>query len=327
MLKDSFGRVHDYLRISLTDRCNLRCTYCMPEEHYDWVQKDALMSPEEIYQMAETFVSLGVKKIRLTGGEPLARKEFPEILAKLETLPVELSMTTNGLLLDRHWDTLKNSRLRGINISLDTLQKERFFELTRRDRFTEVMDTIDKLANESSFRLKVNVVAMKGVNEGEVNDFVALTKEAPIHVRFIEFMPFDGNRWQKEKVLSYAQILETVESQFSIEKLQDKAHATAKSYRVSGAKGTFAVISTVTEPFCSSCNRLRLTAEGKLRNCLFSRSETDLLTVMRAGQSIVPLIAQTVEAKHWKLGGLPEFEKDDDLNDQLSDRSMIRIGG
>ncbi len=326
MLKDRFGRLHDYLRISLTDKCNLRCLYCMPDEHYNWMDNAALMQPEEIETMARLFIDAGVKKIRLTGGEPLARKAFPEILARLDALPVTLALTTNAILADRYMDVLLKSRLRSINVSLDTLQKERFFKLAQRDRYDQVMHNLWAMV-EAGFRIKINVVAMKGINHDEVLDFIRMTVEHPVHVRFIEFMPFDGNRWQLDKVLTSEEILETIRRYAAIEKLRDAKHATAKSYRIKGAQGTFAIISTVTEPFCSSCNRLRITAEGKLRNCLFSREESDLLTALRTGKDLTLVIRKAVMGKHWKLGGLPEFQEKHNLQDQLSKRSMIRIGG
>lgn len=326
LLTDGFGRRHDYLRISLTDKCNLRCTYCMPNEHYDWMPNKHLMQVEEIREIASTFVELGVKRIRLTGGEPLARKEFPEIVRMLAEFPVDLALTTNGIFIDRHLDVLKEVGLTRINLSLDTLRKDRFAKMTQRDQFDRVKQNM-RLLLEEGFRMKLNVVAMKGENDDELIDFVKLAQEEPIHVRFIEFMPFDGNAWNLEKVLTYEEILRRVQQVFRTEKLNDDPHATTKSYRVEGAKGTFAIISTVSEPFCSSCNRMRLTADGKMRNCLFSQQEMDLLTALRSGQDIRPLIGQHVMGKHWKLGGLPEFENHDALMEKLSQRSMIKIGG
>ena len=326
MLLDRFGRNHDYLRMSLTDKCNLRCLYCMPNEHYDWLPKPALMQPDEIEALAKIFVEFGITKIRLTGGEPLARPEFSDILSRLAKLPIKLAMTTNGLLLDRYLDDLKMAKLKSINLSLDTLKPERFKELTQRDRFGQAWQWIERLPNDG-FKLKVNAVVMRDVNDDELVDFVALTQRLPIHVRFIEFMPFDGNRWQGDQVVTYKQMLAKIEERFDIEKLTDKPNATAKSYRVKDGLGTFAVISTVSQPFCSSCNRMRITAEGKMRNCLFSRGETDLLTALREGQDVRAIIQENILGKHKALGGLPPFEEADRMKAELSGRSMIKIGG
>ncbi len=325
-LQDNFGRVHDYLRISLTDKCNLRCIYCMPNEHYDFMRNEHLMSPEEIESIARIFVAYGVKRIRLTGGEPLVRKAFPEILERLSKLPVKLALTTNGIFADKYINQFKAAGLKSVNISFDTLQPERFKALSQRDHYTRVWDNVQLLMDEG-FKVKLNVVVMKGKNSDEVIDFVALTQHLPIHVRFIEFMPFDGNKWELETVHTHEEMLATIEQQYDIVKLADKPNATAKSYHVPDFKGTFAVISTVSEPFCSSCNRMRLTADGKMRNCLFATAETDLLTRFRKGEDIYPFIRSAVLGKAWKLGGLPEFEDHDKLMQQLSARSMIKIGG
>jgi cyclic pyranopterin phosphate synthase len=325
-LTDQFGRVHDYLRISLTDKCNLRCMYCMPNEHYDWMPTKHLLQADEILEIAKIFVGYGVRRIRLTGGEPLIRKEFSEIIEALSELPVSLDITTNGIFIDKHIYALKKANVRSINLSLDTLQAEKFERMTNRPQFEKVWSNLNLLLEEG-IRVKLNIVAMRDENFDEILDFIKLTIDKPLHVRFIEFMPFDGNSWVLDKVLTYEEILDVVRTEHKIEKLADKPNATTKSYRVDGAQGTFAVISTVTEPFCSSCNRLRITADGKMRNCLFSTSETDLLTALRAGEDIRPMIEKNVLAKHFKLGGLPEFEDHERLMEKLDGRSMIKIGG
>lgn len=300
--------------------------YCMPNEHYDWMPTKHLLQPDEIQTLAETFVEYGVSRIRLTGGEPLIRKEFGDIVRNLSKLPVQLALTTNGIFVDRHIDAMEEAGLKKINLSLDTLQTAKFEAMTRRDNFNKVWDNLNLLLDRG-FRVKLNVVAMRGENDDELLDFIRLTVDQPLHVRFIEFMPFDGNKWELDRVLTYDEILEAARAEFDVEKLSDKPNSTSKSYGVIGAKGTFAVISTVTEPFCSSCNRMRVTADGKMRNCLFSTSETDLLTAMRNGQDIRPIIEQNILGKHYKLGGLPEFEDHDKLMEKLSGRSMIKIGG
>ena len=325
-LKDKYGRIHDYLRISLVDKCNLRCTYCMPE-NIRFLPSHRLMTADELLSISEVFIEqLGVKKIRVTGGEPLLRKDAYEIIERLGRLPVELAITTNGILLHEFLDLFEEIGLRSINISLDTFRKDRFLELTRRDQYDQVMENIGR-AQDRGFRVKLNMVVMKGINDDELIDFVERTREARIHVRFIEFMPFDGNQWHWEKVFSYQEMLDRISEKYSIDKLNDAPHSTSKAHQVKGFKGTFAVISSVTHPFCSTCNRIRLTAEGKLRNCLFSTKETDLLTPFRAGEEILPFIEKSILDKHFQLGGLPDFQDREALLDNLSDRSMVKIGG
>jgi cyclic pyranopterin phosphate synthase len=325
MLIDAFGRGHDYLRISLVDSCNLRCTYCMPE-NIRFLPPSKLMTADEIHGIAAIFVAAGVRKIRLTGGEPLLRRDAHDIIRKLGSLPVELAITTNATLLHEFLDVFEEVGLRSLNISLDTLDPERFAAITRRDQFAIVKANV-ALALQRGFKVKLNMVVMRDVNDDELVDFVALGAEADLHMRFIEFMPFDGNAWHWDKVFSYDEMLEKIGARFPIEKLSDKPHSTSKAHRVPGFRGTFAVISTVTKPFCEGCNRLRLTAEGKLRNCLFARAETDLLAAFRAGEDIRPLIAASVAGKAERLGGLPEFADEGALLEQLSKRAMVKIGG
>lgn len=326
MLKDQFGRQHNYLRISLTDQCNFRCLYCMPDEHYEFMPPQHLLNAEEIESLAEKFIGLGVNKIRLTGGEPLVRKDFRDVLGRLADLPVSLSITTNGVLIDKYFDDFHRAGLKSLNISLDTLQKEKFEAITKRKVFDRVWKNVMKALKEG-FRVKLNVVAMHGINEDEIGDFVELLADYPFDVRFIEFMPFDGNQWHLDKVLTYKEIIEYVHSKYDLIKLDDPSHSTSRTYRIKGFKGSLGVIATVTEPFCSSCNRLRITADGKMRNCLFANDEIDLLTAMRAGEDIIPLIQTSVKIKSFKIGGLPEFQNEDEVLKKLSTRSMIKIGG
>ncbi|TDQ19440.1 cyclic pyranopterin monophosphate synthase subunit MoaA [Algoriphagus boseongensis] len=326
MLQDSFGRIHDYLRISLTDHCNFRCTYCMPQEEMEWMPQSKLMSQEEIIQLAETFIRLGVKKIRLTGGEPLVRKEFDWILEKLSAHPVELTLTTNGILIHKHIQALKNAGVRSVNVSLDTLNREKFKKLTRRDQYDQVWENILLLLQEG-FRVKVNSVALHGLIEDEICDFVQLTEKLPLHVRFIEFMPFQGNHWESKKVITAAQMLDLVKEKFEVVKLEDKKHDTAKKYKVEGFEGTFAFITTMSEHFCGSCNRMRLTADGKIKNCLFGKEELDLLGALRKGEDLESIIRLSVSRKHAVLGGQfdPDYLKA--IPEQIQNRSMIKIGG
>ncbi|MEO8066506.1 MAG: GTP 3',8-cyclase MoaA [Flavobacteriales bacterium] len=327
-LTDRHNRTHRSLRISIVDKCDLRCTYCMPEDQH-FLKREELMTREEIATIARLFVErYGITKIRLTGGEPLVRPDAVDIVRDMSHLGVSLGMTTNAMTLDKHLDGLVAAGLKNINISLDTFDAERFKKIARRDGFGRVQANI-LLALERGMRVKVNMVVMRGVNDDELLRFVEFTRDHDVHVRFIEFMPFAGNHWGRERVYTYAEMLGHIGSVHTIEKLNDDAHSTAKAYRVKGWKGTFAVISTVTEPFCGDCDRLRLTAEGKMRNCLFSREESDLLSALRRGEDIAPLIEMNVLAKHAMLGGLPLFkpEKQEEVLHDLSARPMVSIGG
>ena len=326
MIKDSFGRVHDYLRISLTDNCNFRCFYCMPEEEYDFTPASRLMQTDEIVALAKIFVAQGVKKIRLTGGEPLVRKDAAAIILALGKLPVELVMTTNGTRIAEMLPVLKEAGIKTVNISLDTLQPDKFMLITRRDVFHQVRSNIELLLQEK-FIVKVNVVVMKGLNDGEIRDFIEWTRHNPIQVRFIEFMPFSGNKWTSNKMFSYQEILDEIGKEFSVLPVKGAPHDTAKGFMVPGHEGSFAIISTMTAPFCSTCNRMRLTADGKLKNCLFSDGETDLLTALRNQEDVLPLIQASIRSKKKELGGqmVPNFEELD--ANAINNRSMITIGG
>lgn len=326
MIVDKYNRVHNYLRISLTDNCNLRCFYCMPEEDYDFAPASRLMQNEEVVGISKVFVSQGVNKIRLTGGEPLVRKDAASLILSLAQLPVKLTLTTNGTRLHDFADVLEEAGVTSLNISLDTLQRDKFLLTTKRDQFHRVRNNID-LMLARGFHVKVNVVTMKGLNDGEIPDFIQWTKDNPVHVRFIEFMPFTGNRWTSNKVMTWQEILEVAGRQFSFIPLQRDKHDTSKKYQVPGHKGTFAVISTMSAPFCGDCNRIRLTADGKIKNCLFSQTETDLLGAYRKGEDILPLILQNIHEKKRELGG--QFSADIAHVEaaKIENRSMITIGG
>ncbi|QDW25703.1 GTP 3',8-cyclase MoaA [Pedobacter sp. KBS0701] len=326
MIADSFGRIHDYLRISLTDNCNFRCFYCMPEEEYDFTPASRLMQTDEIIKLAEVFVANGVKKIRLTGGEPLVRKDAALIIAALGKLPVELVITTNGTRIAEMLPVLKEASIKTINISLDTLQPEKFFMITRRDVFHQVRSNIELLL-QHKIKVKINMVMMKGLNDNEIADFISWTKHNPIQIRFIEFMPFSGNKWTSNKMFSLDEILSVVKKDFKVLPVKGEPHDTAKSFMIPGHEGSFAIISTMTNPFCDTCNRMRLTADGKLKNCLFSDSETDLLSALRNNEDVLPLIQSNIWSKKKALGGqlVSDFEKIDATT--IQNRSMITIGG
>ncbi|MBL4625537.1 MAG: GTP 3',8-cyclase MoaA [Flavobacteriales bacterium] len=324
---DSFGRVHDYLRISLTDRCNLRCTYCMPEEGIVLREKSEFMTSEEIIEIATSFVEMGVRKIRLTGGEPLIKKDIVNILTQLSQLPIELTLTTNGILVDRYIETFKKVGIKSMNVSLDSLKSERMKAISRRDYFDRIMANIQLLLR-NEIEVKLNVVLMRGVNDDEIIDFVEYTKEQKIDVRFIEFMPFSGNKWDRSKTISLSDILATVKANYSsIQKLVEKPNSTSRNYQIEGYKGTFGIISTVTNPFCDSCNRIRLTADGKIKNCLFSADESDLLAQLRSGNNIRPLIYKAIASKKERLAGMDSFESALGKDIFSKNRSMISIGG
>ncbi|WP_163410447.1 GTP 3',8-cyclase MoaA [Flavobacterium ajazii] len=329
ILTDDFGRKHNYLRISLLEKCNLRCTYCMPADGIALSPKASLMTAEEIFAIAQTFVENGVDKIRLTGGEPLLRKDFPEIVSKLSALEMSLSITTNGILIDRHIEVLKQAGIKKINLSLDTLVSSKFHSITLRNQFEKVIDNLHLLLNHD-FQVKVNVVLMKGFNDNEITDFINLTESLPISVRFIEFMPFAGNEWDRSKMVSQNEILLQAENSFTLDKIQkldDEKNFTARTYKIKGFQGDFGIISSITNPFCDSCNRIRLTANGKIKNCLFSNSETDLLTAFRNGESITELISQSVQNKKKVRAGMVTISEMNDPAKHFDNRSMIAIGG
>lgn len=323
---DNYKRVHNYLRISLTDNCNLRCFYCMPKEDYVFTPASKLMQLEEIEKLAKVFVANGVNKIRLTGGEPLVRKDAAEIILALSKLPVTLTLTTNGTRLHEFVDVLEQANVHSLNISLDTLQAEKFQLVTRRNQFNVVMKNIQLLLDKN-FQVKINVVVMKGLNDKEINDFIAWTKDTPVHVRFIEFMPFSGNLWTSNKVFTLPQILNVVEERYPYIRLKDEKHDTAKKYMVPGHAGTFAIISTMSANFCGDCNRMRLTADGKMKNCLFSKDEIDLLSALRKGEPILPFIQQSIQSKAKELGGQFTADFEHIHTEDINNRSMITIGG
>lgn len=318
-LADSFGRMHNYLRISLIDSCNFTCTYCVSMQKPAKTKFSNLMSADEIETIAGMFVSMGVNKIRLTGGEPLLRHDFTAIIHRLSKLPVHLTLTTNGYLLDQYMDDLSASGIDSLNMSLDTFQKEKFEKIARFDGLEKVYSNLFALM-KNNFHVKLNMVLMRGVNDDEINDFVEFSRKYPVHVRFIEYMPFTSNDWSKEKVYPAVELIEHISSSYTIEKLPDAIHDTARKYRVDDAEGTFAIISTVSEPFCSGCNRLRLTADGKMRNCLFSKTHNDLLTPFRKGEDIMPLILENLKGKFAEYGGQK-------MNNSIENSNMILIGG
>jgi cyclic pyranopterin phosphate synthase len=301
----------------------------MPAEGIPLSPKSHIMTYDEIQNIAKTFVQYGVTKIRLTGGEPLIRKDFPVILKKLSLLPVELTLTTNGVIVDRFLDDFKDCNLTKINLSLDSLNRDKFKEITRRSYFDRVYANM-LLLLEKGFTVKMNVVLIRGFNDDEIMEFINLTKELPLIIRFIEFMPFDGNKWNIDNMVSYQEIMDVISRANhpdTIEKLEDSPNDTSKNYRIKGYVGSFAIISSVTNPFCDSCNRIRLTANGHIKNCLFSSTENDLLTPLRNGESIEPIIEKVMKSKFLIRGGMDTIEKLKDSDLHSLNRSMITIGG
>lgn len=301
----------------------------MPEEGVQLSEKSNVLTHEEVIFLAKEFVALGVNKIRLTGGEPLVKKNVEKIIRELSELPIQLSITTNGILLDKYLPLLKECNVRNLNISLDTLDREQFNHMTRRDYFDRVLSNIHQSIAQG-FIVKINAVLMKGINDSEIVDFVEFTKHNKVSFRFIEFMPFDGNNWDTSKVVSLADVFEKLDAHYEegqIIKLEDKKHDTTKNYQVKGYKGSFGIISTVSNPFCDSCNRIRLTANGKIKNCLFSTSETDLLTPVRNGDDVKPLMLKSVMNKAKSRGGMISDEDFSNKEINTKNRAMISIGG
>ncbi|XP_054936188.1 molybdenum cofactor biosynthesis protein 1 isoform X9 [Physeter macrocephalus] len=293
-LTDSFGRRHSYLRISLTEKCNLRCQYCMPEEGVPLTPKADLLTTEEILTLARLFVKEGVDKIRLTGGEPLIRPDVVDIVAQLHQLEGlrTLGITTNGINLARLLPQLQKAGLSTINISLDTLVPAKFEFIVRRKGFRKVMEGIHKAIELGYSPVKVNCVVMRGLNEDELLDFVALTEGLPLDVRFIEYMPFDGNKWNFKKMVSYKEMLDTLRQQWpELEKLTEEESSTAKAFKIPGFRGRVSFITSMSEHFCGTCNRLRITADGNLKVCLFGSSEVSLRDHLRAGASEEELLS------------------------------------
>ena len=283
-LIDSFGRVHRDLRISITDRCNFRCVYCMPEEGMAWTPRDEILTFEEIERLARLLVErFGVDAIRITGGEPMVRAHLPVLIGKLAALGVDLAMTTNGATLASAAADLRAAGLRRINVSLDTFVPERFVQLTRRDSLDSVLAGIDAAVGAGFDPVKVNCVVMKGVNDDEILDFAAYGRDRGVVVRFIEFMPLDADQaWSHDKVMPLADIVGVIGAAYDIEPLA-RTNAPASTWRYTDGGGEFGVIATVTDAFCDTCDRIRLTAEGRFRNCLFAVDELDLRGLLRGG--------------------------------------------
>ncbi|XP_068343953.1 GTP 3',8-cyclase, mitochondrial isoform X1 [Pyrus communis] len=326
MLIDSFGRLHTYLRISLTERCNLRCQYCMPADGVELTPSPKLLSQTEIVRLAKLFVSSGVDKIRLTGGEPTVRKDIEDICLNLSNLNglKTLAITTNGITLARKLPKLKECGLTALNISLDTLVPSKFEFMTRRKGHQRVMESINTAIELGYNPVKVNCVVMRGFNDDEICDFVELTRDKPINIRFIEFMPFDGNVWNVKKLVRYSEMLDTVVKRFTgLKRLKDHPTDTAKNFRVDEHVGIVSFITSMTEHFCAGCNRLRLLADGNFKVCLFGPSEVSLRDPLRDGaddHELREIIGSAVKRKKASHAGMFDIAK-------TANRPMIHIGG
>jgi cyclic pyranopterin phosphate synthase len=300
-LIDRFGRVHTDLRISVTDRCNFRCQYCMPVEGMEWLDRSDLLTFEEIERVARVLVErFDVRSIRLTGGEPTVRARLPVLVSMLAALGVDLSMTTNGATLPTLAEDLKRAGLGRINISLDTLDPERFRELTRRDGLEAVLAGIDAAIAAGFEPVKVNAVLMRGINDDEIVRFLELGRSKGVTIRFIEFMPLDAQgEWSADRVVPYSEILARASERFDFEPVT-RGSSPAERFAYTDGHGEFGVIASVTEPFCGSCDRIRLTAEGQLRNCLFALDHVDLRALLRGGgtdDAIAAAVAGEVDRK------------------------------
>jgi GTP 3',8-cyclase len=326
-LGDAHGRGITDLRVSVTDRCNFRCQYCMPAEGLPWLEREDILRFEEIERLVRLFVSLGVRDVRLTGGEPLARRDFPvlvSMLARMDGLQ-DLSVTTNGFLLERDAAALVAAGIDRVNVSIDSLARDRFFRITRRDALPRVLRGLEAIAAFPEVRpVKVNAIAMRDFTEDEVLPFCEFARSTAFQVRFIEFMPLDADRaWTPDSVLTGDEIRRIVESRYELEELPRETAATARLFRFADGRGEIGFINPVSEPFCSDCNRIRLTSDGMLRTCLFSGHETDLRGPLRAGagdDELEGVIRDAVWRKELK-------HRVNEAGFRPPARTMSRIGG
>ncbi|MCM3820135.1 MULTISPECIES: GTP 3',8-cyclase MoaA [Streptomyces] len=326
-LVDRFGRVHTDLRVSLTDRCNLRCAYCMPAEGLDWLPKAGLLTDDEVVRLVSAATRrLGITEVRLTGGEPLLRRGLPALVARLTALDPapELSLTTNGIGLARCAEALREAGLSRVNVSLDTLRPERFAALTRRDRLPDVLDGLAAAHAAGLAPVKVNAVPVRGVNDDEIADLAAFAVERGYRMRFIESMPLDAQgAWERDRMVTAEEILDRLGRRFDLVPVERQDHAPAEEWRIAGTDARVGVIASVTRPFCGGCDRVRLTADGQLRTCLFATEESDLRALLRGGADDDALEAAWRTALAGKgpghAIGSPEFRR--------PDRPMSAIGG
>ena len=327
MLIDNHGRPINYMRLAVTDRCNLRCFYCMPEEGIKYVDRDELLSFEEMYRMINAFGELGISKLRITGGEPFVRKGIMEFLEQVSANQYieQVNITTNGTFTEEKIEYLERMGIKSINLSLDSLSKERFFEITRRNLFDQVMSTFDALVN-STIKTKINMVVMEGRNIEDIYPMIELTRDRDVSVRFIEEMPFNGTLGQGNATFwPMKQILEHIEKEYEIEKLPDPPSSTSYNYKVKGFKGSFGIIAAFTRTFCGTCNRVRVTPQGDLRTCLDEKGAITLRDIIRNSQSDEELKNTFLEA----VGSRAKdgFEAEQRRSENPVSESMATIGG
>jgi cyclic pyranopterin phosphate synthase len=327
LLLDNYQRNINYLRLSITDRCNLRCRYCMPEEVVELVEHGDLLTYEEIVRTIEVFARNGISKIRLTGGEPLVRRGVVDLIKRIAKIKgiTDLSLTTNGVLLKEYAGAMVEAGLRRINVSLDTLKPDRFAYITRRNRFKEVWEGIEAALRHGLSPVKVNMVVIKGLNDDEINDFARLSLIYPLHIRFIEFMPVgEVSNWDGKEIIPFSRIMEEIRRIGELVPMGPYENGgPAKRYYIKGGKGEIGFISPITSHFCAQCNRLRLTPDGKIRTCLFSDEEIDLKGALRksGGEAILEkILYQALQAK-------PEGHRIGDVRFKKCQRGMHAIGG
>lgn len=323
-LVDLFGRVHRDFRISVTDRCNFRCQYCMPEEGLDWLNREELLTFEEIVRVAKILVEkYGIDSVRLTGGEPTLRANLPDLISMLSELPIEIALTTNGITLEKNAHILRSAGLNRINISMDSLRAERFEEITLRDDMRKVISGIEASLEAGLSPVKINVVVMRGINDDEIVDFAKFGRDMGVIVRFIEFMPLDADEnWSTSSVVTLKEIFSTINSVYPLEEIE-RSNAPASGFRYLDNKGEIGIVASVSQKFCATCDRIRITADGQFRNCLFSNEEFNLKEALRSGNTdgeICELLELAVLAKREGHGiGNVDFIR--------PARSMSQIGG
>ena len=323
-LTDLFGRVHKDFRISVTDRCNFRCQYCMPEEGLDWLKREELLSFEEITRITKILVeNYGINSVRLTGGEPTLRANLSDLISMLSELPIEIALTTNGISLDKNAHNFRSAGLHRVNISIDSLKAERFEEITLRDDMKKVINGIEASIEAGLSPVKINVVVMRGINDDEIIEFAKFGRERGVIVRFIEFMPLDADeKWSTLSVVSLDEIFSTINSVYPLEVVK-RSNAPASRFRYIDGQGEIGIVASVTQKFCDTCDRIRITADGQFRNCLFSNEEFDLKEALRSESSdkeICELLEMAVSAKREGHGiGNVDFIR--------PARSMSQIGG
>ena len=323
-LTDLFGRVHKDFRISVTDRCNFRCQYCMPEEGLDWLKREELLSFEEITRITKILVeNYGINSVRLTGGEPTLRANLSDLISMLSKLPIEIALTTNGISLDKNAHNFRSAGLHRVNISIDSLKAERFKEITLRDDMKKVITGIEASIEAGLSPVKINVVVMRGINDDEIIEFAKFGRERGVIVRFIEFMPLDADeKWSTLSVVSLEEIFSAINSVYPLEVVK-RSNAPASRFRYIDGQGEIGIVASVTQKFCDTCDRIRITADGQFRNCLFSNEEFDLKEALRSESSdkeICELLEMAVSAKREGHGiGNVDFIR--------PARSMSQIGG